>query len=359
MAFRFDSGRLRAPQYLADGSVKVDAVITRSGVFEYRNPDGSTRREYRPPEEVFNQDSLKTFGLMAVTMQHHGLITADNRKDLGIGTVLEGVKRDGDAVIATLHIYDSEAINAMKAGLNATSCGYEQTLINEPGITPDGERYDAKQTLIIGNHVAITEVARAGDISRVRMDAATMIAGDPAKEMNMDELKKALADIAALTVRCDSAERESTSLKTKVATLEGERDAAIDKATKAEKLRADAAEVTTKQVRELVKLEGEATRFLRTDAGDVEDISKLTPVQIKVKIVERLSGKKLTREDAAYVDARYDAAIEDAGEADAAQDTARVGTEISRASTRQDGASEATNARAEMIKRNQTAHLTK
>lgn len=356
MALRFDNGSLRAPQYLADGTVKVEAVVTRSGVFEYRNPDGSTRREYRPKQEVFNQDSMKSFGLMAVTLRHHGLITADNRKEFGIGTVLEGIRQDGNAVIATLHIYDSEAINLLKAGMNQTSCGYEQDLIKTPGVTDDGERYDAMQTNIRGNHVAIVEVARAGDDARVRMDSATMIAGDPAKEMNMDELKKALADLAALTVRMDSVEKERDTLKTSVAKLEGERDAAIDKATKADKARQDAAESTEKTVRERIKLEGFAGRFLRTDAGDVTDVSKMTPTEIKSAIVERLSGKKLARQDAAYVDARFDAAIEDAGEADAATDTARVGTEITRGA-RQDGSTEVNKARDEMIKRNQSAHL--
>jgi hypothetical protein len=36
-------------------------ILTRVGIFEYRRPDGSIRRELRLPEEVFAQESLASY----------------------------------------------------------------------------------------------------------------------------------------------------------------------------------------------------------------------------------------------------------------------------------------------------------
>ncbi len=362
MALRFDRGTLRAPKYLADGSVVVEAVITRSGVFEYRNDDGTITREYRDPAEVFSAESMRSFELMAVADYHpaQGLITVENRSELGKGTILTGIRRDGNEMIAALHVTDRNLIAAMKAGRDACSCGYEQDLVKTPG-TADGERYDAKQTNIRGNHVAIVDVARAGDTARVRMDAAaTMIAGSPATEMKtmFKTLEEATAAFNAEKLRADSANAATVEATKKASTLEAERDAAKDAAAKAEKTRLDAAATAIAGARARVELEASAGRFLRNDGDKAPDFSKQSDREIRSAVIEKLTGKPVPAtkaENDAYIDARYDAAIEAAGDGDAALAEVRGAVRVS-GETRNDSPSdEAAKAHLEMCNRNQNA----
>ena len=130
----------------ADGSIVVDAVLTRSGVFEYLNPDGSIRLEYRPPEEVFKSDSLATFAMRPVTNDHPGeLLTAETTRDHIVGVVGVDARRDDDLLVASMVIFDAEAVNDVESGKQETSCGYEVVMDETPGITPDGKRYDSIQ----------------------------------------------------------------------------------------------------------------------------------------------------------------------------------------------------------------------
>ena len=54
----------------AEGFLVARAPVTSIGVFSYRNPDGSERRELRLPEEVFNSDSLASLRLKPLTLLH-------------------------------------------------------------------------------------------------------------------------------------------------------------------------------------------------------------------------------------------------------------------------------------------------
>jgi hypothetical protein len=185
MAFRLDFGSLRPAKRLGDGRLRVDGLLTRTGVFRYKNSDGTERREYRPAEEVFNKDSLASFEMVPVTDDHPPVsVDANNARKFAVGSVGESVRQDGDFVAAGLVVYDAGTVAKMNAGKVQLSCGYTVDLDDTPGVTPDGELYDAKQTNIRGNHVAIVDIARAGEAARVRMDAAdgadTAVMSDPA-----------------------------------------------------------------------------------------------------------------------------------------------------------------------------------
>lgn len=364
MAFRYDRGSLRSPVVLSDGSLRVDAVISRAGVFEYREPDGRITKEYRPAEEVFSKKSMDSFIGMAVVNNHpysepDGLITVENRSRLGKGFVLEGVRRDGNELVATLVITDPDLIREMKAGKTAVSCGYEQDLVVRSGTAPDGSRFDAVQTNIRGNHVAIVDVARAGDIARVRMDSATMIAGEPAREnvMNLEQALAALAvanvKIGELTARADAADKVASDAKTRLDAVTAERDAAKEKAEKAEKARLDGEANMMERARARLALEDAGTAHLRTDAEDKPDFSKKSDHEIRVAVTEKLTGKKMDGKSEAYVQARFDAAIESAGEAAKAVEDVREALEDT---TRLDASGDAASkARDAMIARNNNA----
>lgn len=199
-AYRIDRGTLRKPTRLPDGRLRADAYMTRSGVFEYRNADGSIRREYRPASEVFKADSLETFADVPVTDDHPPeMVNARNARQYTVGQVSGAPRQDGDHVAITLVVNDADTISKMEAGKVELSAGYEVDLIEGSGVAPDGQKFDAVQTNIRGNHVAIVAAGRAGQTSRVRMDAALyQITG---ADMDPEQMKAALD---AATQRADA-----------------------------------------------------------------------------------------------------------------------------------------------------------
>ena len=56
---RFDSMPVPRAYFTPEGYLKDRPILTSCGIFEYTNPDGSTRRELRLPEDVFAPDSLR------------------------------------------------------------------------------------------------------------------------------------------------------------------------------------------------------------------------------------------------------------------------------------------------------------
>ncbi len=169
---RVDLGSLASPVRRPDGTMIVDARITRTGVFVYRKADGSEFKEYRPSAEVFRANSRETFLGRPVTVDHPPvMVTARNARQFAVGTVLDVPRQDGIYLATKLSIIDAAAIAAIEAGKSQLSCGYECELDMVPGISPEGERYDAVQRDIVGNHLAIVDNARAGSGAHIRLDS--------------------------------------------------------------------------------------------------------------------------------------------------------------------------------------------
>jgi hypothetical protein len=183
MPIRFDQGKLRKPFRNASGFLRSDAYVTRVGVFNYLNSDGTIRRELRHPDEVFSADSLATLALLPVTMEHPGtIVTDENARDFAIGTTGERAQREDRYIQATIQINDRKAISKIEANSKRDlSCGYLCDKEMTPGITKgiegveDGLRYDLVQRNIRYNHVALTERGRAGpEVSIPRLDSAVV-----------------------------------------------------------------------------------------------------------------------------------------------------------------------------------------
>lgn len=335
MALRYDRGTLRPVRRLPNGQLRADAYLTRTGIFIYRNPDGSERREYRPPEEVFNQDSLESFQMVPLTDNHPPeMVTAENCKQYAVGSIGETVRKDGDKIAASLVVFDKATIDKLEAGKVQLSCGYEADVIDKPGEV-DGMRYDAIQTNIRGNHVAIVDTGRAGPDVRVRMDAAIMVedtacvptsSEDAKKESTMDieTLKKQVADLEAKLAtektRADQAEAQRDSKEAELKALQ-------EKLDTAEKARTDSENSIGDKVRARVNLETKALGYL----GKETDLAALTERQIKCAVVKKLDNVEIAEEKSEdYVTARFDAAIERADKADEALANARVDAEAAK-----------------------------
>ena len=158
--------------------MRVTGQLTHTGIFSYRNPDGTERREYRPKEEVFAPSAVETFQGAPVTITHPaGGVTASSWKTVAIGHLGENIRQDGDHMVADLYVRDAAAVTRVKAGdLRHISCGYNVEYDPTPGTTPDGQRYDGIQRQIRGNHVAPPPARdgspRGGAERTLRLDAA-------------------------------------------------------------------------------------------------------------------------------------------------------------------------------------------
>lgn len=177
---RYDRAELLAPTRTPQGFLRADGIAARVGIYEYRNPDGSIRRELRPPEEVGHADALASFDGASVTLGHPAEeVTADNVRAHEVGTVSGVARFDGARVVTSTIIKDGKAIKQVERGLRELSPGYRMRLDVRPGAdrkyaypgNPDG-RWDAIQRDIRVNHLAIVERARGGADMRLRLDAA-------------------------------------------------------------------------------------------------------------------------------------------------------------------------------------------
>lgn len=125
-------------------------------------------RVYRPAEEVFSLDSLRSFANKTVTDDHPTeMVNAKNFKRLAVGFSAADVDRDGDFVVTTLHITDADAIKKIELGKSELSNGYTADIELIAGVDENGNEYDAVQTNIRGNHIAIVDRGRAGPECRV------------------------------------------------------------------------------------------------------------------------------------------------------------------------------------------------
>lgn len=294
MAFRVDIGSLRSLRTIPTG-IRVDAYITRPGVFPYRQADGSIRLELRDDVEVFDSESLSSFELLPVTDDHPPVaLDASNATTYARGAVGEAVRRDGGMVAAPLTIYDASLITKMKAGKSQTSCGYTCDINPVPGTHPVYGKYHVSQTNIRGNHLAIVDAGRMGPAVHARMDAvdaAFMITATEDKKMEelQKQLAAALREAAEQRARADMAEIRVVEANTRVDVAEALALGEKARADAADKIRTDTANGFAAAVSARVSLVSAAASVLRTDKA-VDDVSALSDRAIKIAMIKRIDN---------------------------------------------------------------------
>ncbi|KQS55911.1 hypothetical protein ASG17_07625 [Brevundimonas sp. Leaf363] len=175
----FDAVALGEPRLTRDGYLVADAKIARTGIQLYRGKeadpenrhgfrDQAVVRVLRPESEVFSTDAMASFAHRPVTNDHPAeSVSATNWKDHSVGITGNEIARDGAFIRVPMVVMDKAAIDAWKAGKRELSCGYTCDLAFEPGVTADGQAYDAIQKNIRGNHLAIVGRGRAGSECRI------------------------------------------------------------------------------------------------------------------------------------------------------------------------------------------------
>lgn len=336
---RLDRGTTTNVRKTPEGWLHLDGRLTRTGVFTYYNPDGSTRRELRLPEEVFHADSLATANLVPLTNTHpDDFLTAATTRQHQVGTVGQDVRRDEqDHLVATIRVTDAAAIAAVEKGRRQLSCGYNCDLEEKPGVW-NGERYDVIQRQIRYNHVALVDLGRAGPTARLRMDAAEgdvihpTGTGSPSpspqehKDMTkirLDGVDYEISEQGKQAVERELARRDAeegkkdAALATATANAEKEKGRADAAAADAEKARKDAAEAAKPErisalVNARAAIVSTASKVLgkeaKLDAADEQEIQR--QVLAKLNPTLKLDGKS-----ADYVRGAYELAVEklDAG----------------------------------------------
>jgi hypothetical protein len=160
-----------------EGYLVGRAVATTIGVFPYVQSDGSIRRELRAPEEVYHPDSIKSLSLAPLTDDHPTeAVTSDNVAKYSVGTVGERVNEDmmHGFISVSLSIQNKDVVQKVEDGKRGLSCGYKTDVIAQSGVW-GGVQYDAIQTNIRYNHLAIVDEGRAGDDAILKMDGAMVI----------------------------------------------------------------------------------------------------------------------------------------------------------------------------------------
>jgi hypothetical protein len=155
-------------RFTNEGYMVAVPRVARSGIQLYSGrevgkPEMKVVRVFRPEDEVFNKDSMHSYAHKPLTNDHPPEpVDAENWKDYSTGQLGEDVARDGEFVRVPMVMMDMKAINDYRDGKRELSLGYSCDIQWTPGTAPNGENYDAIQTNIRGNHLALVKKARGG-----------------------------------------------------------------------------------------------------------------------------------------------------------------------------------------------------
>ena len=216
-----------------EGYLIADAFAVRTGIQLYSgkevdpNNDHGLRdkavvRVYRSEKEVRDVSSLRSFSHAPITIGHPAEdVTAANWKDLAVGEVSTEAVWQDNKIRIPLILKDQEANNLVEGGVRELSAGYRCKLDINPGLTEDGKPFDAQQTDIRINHIAIVPRGRAGaecrigdsadswgakplstiDNQEVPMSTKVVVMGDKAVHVAADDAPTVEAHIASLNAR--------------------------------------------------------------------------------------------------------------------------------------------------------------
>lgn len=316
---RLDSIVLGHPETTPEGFLKVPCSVTRPGIFEYKNADGSTRRELRRPEQVYRADSMASLHQKPFTEGHpyhlDGEVNANNirRARMRGMSGAPAYKLDGHLCV-DLIITDADAIKDARAGKVAVSAGYKCDTLETPGVHPEYGPYDAEQVNITYNHIAQVKKARAGAGAKLRLDEAfnelnpeepdmVKIKLDDGREIEVSE------DVAAafkkVQVRADEA-------ATQLSAVTGERDTLMTKldagAGEDEQKRLD--EFLRAQVKQRTALLATAKTILPAkDHVKLDDMDALPIMVACIKADAADPEMTLDEADETYVQGRFDAVV--------------------------------------------------
>ncbi len=349
---RFDRGSLSKAKRLDNGSIVAPARLTRTGVFTYARADGTTWRELRLPEEVFNADSMGSFELLALVDDHHpevdgGDVNSKNVTRLARGAVAH-VKQDSEDrnyLMGTISAWDAATVSKIESGKVQISLGYYCDREPAPAgskykdpITGDSVPYDFVQRNIRGNHVALVDVARAGPGARIMLDGeAVQIETNPAPVADQPgekQMEKIVIDgvpfevstqISAAFTKLNAQHADALkALKSEAERVQGERDALNTRVTKldADLKAATDPKAIESRIQERMEIEKIATAHgLKADGLDMDGVRRLVVAKLDPNL-------KLDGMSADYVAGVYSGLVKVKGQSVAQGAAAAMGPNV-------------------------------
>ena len=219
---------------LPDGSLECRNVpIARSGNLEYnikepllhglpldkiKKDDRGNIVVYRAPSELFNPDTIRSFESKPLTLQHPptdtGMVDPRVYRMVVCG-VVRNVRQEGNLLVADLVINDQNTIDKVESGqCKQLSIGFYYSLELDP------ETGQLCQKNIIGNHVAIVEEGRAGDICTI-IDSKpneVQMAEDTISKAEFDALKR---DYETLRKEHEELAKQNTEILARIGGAKG------------------------------------------------------------------------------------------------------------------------------------------
>ncbi|KAA8712938.1 DUF2213 domain-containing protein [Pseudomonas cannabina] len=312
------------------GYLEAFARTARTGIQQYLGselgrPDLAVVNVYRDQADVFSKRSLQTFSKIPVTNDHPGQpVTAENWKDVAVGTTGDDVLRDGEYLKIGIKITDANAVKAVNDGKRELSVGYSCSLVWEDGIAPDGTAYQAKQTEITADHVAIVQRGRAGTKARIgdAWGAAPITDHKPTKENHMtlktvtvDGIPVEVTDQGAIVIATlqqrlvDSGKQLTDSAAAHLAAI-------ASKDTELAKKDAEIDDLKGKQLNDSdidKRVTARADLISKAKSIADADYTGKTDADIrKAVVVAKLGDAAVVGKADAYIDARFEILVEDA-----------------------------------------------
>lgn len=325
---RYDSARISAK--IDEHGFLVDRpIVARIGLQVYQTPNGE-RREFRPASEVFKADSLQSFSGKPVTLGHV-TVTPDNAEEVVVGACHGSGLPNGIGVEVPLCIYSRRAIESAKSKRTAEiSVGYTSEDVEKPGwgsnetgefileedmkqdqIIPKGwVKFDALQTNIMVNHVAMVFKGRAG-IAKLNLDSNQDFPYDEpviSKLKQDDEMKKIKIDSGEtvevtpeVANHIETIQSRATTAEAKATTLEVERD----------NLKLQVEQIPSKieaAVNQAKADAAERTKLVEIASAVGVKCDGLDDKQIKIAFVKAVTNRDVSQKDDSYIAAAFDLA---------------------------------------------------
>ncbi len=332
MVFLTDRVSVSAPRRTADGYLVADAYVARTGIQEYLGeelgrPDLLKVNVYRAPEEVFSDATLRSFAHRPMTNDHPPeMVTADNWKKYAVGQTGDEVSHDETRIRVPLVLMDQAAIADWESGKRELSQGYSAEIVWEDGVTPEGEPYQAKQTNIRNNHLAMCRRGRAGSQFRIG-DGRTPGAPDPSahpqpQENHMSD-KTILVDGLSVVTN-DAGAQAISKLQTQLKdaqTAAGAADAAHQTTIAAKDAAIAKVEAERDDLKAKVLSDADLDKRVQ-ERGDLigkakavhdADYSGKTDAEVrKIAVVAKLGDAAVAGKPDAYIEARFDILVDGA-----------------------------------------------
>lgn len=348
MTVMYDKLSISGTRRTEDGYLVADVRVARTGVQDYLgvevDRDGSLGlrdrqvvRVYRPEEEVFSQDSMRSYAHRPVTNDHPSeMVTADNWRKLSVGQTGGDVVRDKDWVRVPMVLMDGETISQVEGGKRQLSMGYMCVIDTTPGVAPDGTEYDVVQRGLRMNHLAVVTAARAGPMAKIGDVGETAPSGASLEDRRMTVTTQKVVVDGITIETTDQGAQVIAKLQKQMSDAAAKHDKALaDKDAEIAKKDADIAKKDA-EIDDLKAkiMTGDALDAAVAARADLIDRAKriapsvetrgLSDSAIKKAVVVARVGDTMKDKSEAYIDARFDMLADESNTTDDAQTQLRL-----------------------------------